>query len=198
MFIYWLMYIIPASLAMLFIGGKKHQNLMLWLIICSVFIILIGFRHEVGSDWFSYLYHYQRVVGVNLNQAVIQGDPGYVFLNWLMARWGWGVYGVNLVSAIIFIVGLAVFCRQQEKSWLAFSVAVPYLMIAVVMGYTRQGIAIGLFFWAIAYLERGKLKYYLALLVIATLFHKTAVLMIPLGIFLYVGAEVAIGSYLVN
>jgi len=139
----------------------------------------------VGGDWFNYLYDYRRVVGVSLEQALFRGDPGYVFLNWLMARWGWGVYGVNLFAAIIFVVGLIIFCRQQVKPWLALSVAIPYLVVVVSMGYTRQAMAIGLFLWSLTHLERGNFKYFIVLVATAVLFHKTAVLMIPLGIFLY-------------
>jgi len=53
------------------------------------------------------------------------------------------------------------------------------------MGYTRQAMAIGLFLWALAHIERGNFKHFIVLLAIAAFFHKTAVLMIPLGIFLY-------------
>lgn len=158
---------------------------MPWFIVGLIFIVLIGFRFDVGGDWGSYLRSYREMAGLTLNAVLKQGDPGYKYLNWLMAQWGWGVYGVNLVSGIIFVIGLTLFCRQQPKPWLTFSVAVPYLIIVVAMGYTRQGVAVGLFMWAITYLERGKLKYYLLLLAIATLFHKSAILMIPLGIFLH-------------
>ncbi len=102
-----------------------------------------------------------------------------------MANMGWGVYGVNLVCGSIFISGLIVFCLQQYKPWLAFAVAVPYLIVVVAMGYTRQGVALGLFFWALTYLEQGRFKHYFVLIATAVLFHKSAILMIPLGMFLY-------------
>jgi hypothetical protein len=139
----------------------------------------------LGGDWGNYLRHYQRIATAQLSEAFEYSDPGYAFLNWLTASWGWGINGVNLISATVFVTGLTLFCRQQPKPWLALAIAVPYLVVVVGMGYTRQAVAIGLFMWAITYLERGKLTYYLALLAVATLFHKSAVLMIPLGIFLY-------------
>jgi hypothetical protein len=113
------------------------------------------------------------------------GDPGYMLLNWCMAMLGWKIYGVNLVCGAIFISGLIALCVQQYKPWLAFAVAVPYLIVVVAMGYSRQGVALGLLFWGVAYLEQGRFKHYLAFVALAALFHKSAVLMIPLGIFLY-------------
>lgn len=178
------MYLLPAGFAIQNAGPVKQRRLIAWLVIGFIFIVLIGFRFDVGGDWGSYLRRYNEIARVTLSTALHLGDPGYKALNWMMAQWGWGIVGVNLVAAIIFVTGLTLFCRQQPKPWLAFAVAVPYLVVVVAMGYTRQGIAIGLFMWAITYLERGKLKYYLALLIVAALFHKSAVLMIPLGIFL--------------
>jgi len=184
MLIYWFMFLLPAWFAIANPSQISQRQLMPWIIVSMIFILLIGFRFEVGGDWGTYLKHYYRATGVSLSVALEHGDPGYVFLNWLMASWGWGISGVNLIAAIIFTAGLAVFCRQQPNPWMALAVAVPYLVVVVGMGYTRQGVAIGLLMLAITYLERGKIKHYLLLLVVAALFHKTAVLMIPLGIFL--------------
>ena len=185
MIIYWFMYLFPAGITMIYVSRYPKYSNLLWLGIGLLFVVLIGFRHEVGGDWYHYVHHYKRVIGVSLDAALVRGDPGYIFLNWIMASWGWGMYGVNVIAAFIFIAGLTIFCRQQPIPWLAFSVAVPYLLVVVAMGYTRQAVAIGLFLWAITFLERGNLKYYIVFVVIAALFHKTAVLMIPLGIFLH-------------
>ena len=185
MITYWFMYLLPAWFAIQSTSRVRQRQLISWLFVAFIFIVLIGFRHYVGGDWYNYLVRFQQVSHVTLDTALGSGDPGYQFLSWWMAQWEWGIYGVNLIAAIVFMTGLTLFCRQQPRPWLAFSVAVPYLVIVVSMGYTRQAIAIGLFMWAITYLEREKLKYYLALVALAALFHKTAVLMIPLGIFLH-------------
>ena len=185
MITYWLMYLFPAMLA-LRLEPKWHKDLKLWTLISLVFIILIGLRFEVGGDWFSYVFHYQEMTTIRLSTIFTKnGDIGYIFLNWLMAYWELGVASVNLISAIIFTSGLVFFCYQQERPLLAFSIAVPYLIIVVAMGYTRQAVAIGLFFGAIAFLETGRFKLYIALLLVAALFHKTVILLIPLGMFLY-------------
>jgi hypothetical protein len=63
-------------------------------------------------------------------------------------------------------------------------VAIPYLIVVVAMGYTRQGVALGFVFWGLAALENKQFKKFLILVVFAATFHKSAVLMIGLGIFL--------------
>jgi hypothetical protein len=106
-------------------------------------------------------------------------DPAYNLLNWLAGQLGLGIWAVNLVCAAIFTAGLVKLCRAQPNPPLAILVAVPYLVIVVAMGYTRQAAALGLIMYAITFLDRGSyLRIGLTLLVAAT-FHKTAVVIIP-------------------
>ena len=184
MLTYWLMFLIPASLA-LFVGQSRKSSLMLWTFIGFFFMILIGFRYQVGGDWYNYLGHYNRVIGVSLSEAMKGGDPGHKFLNWLSARWDLGIYGTNVVYGTVFMIGLIRFSRQQVYPWIAMAVAVPYLVMVVAMGYSRQAVAIGFFLMAVSYLREGRFKTYIFLIVVAALFHKTAILLLPLGMFLY-------------
>lgn len=181
MLAYWLMFVVPSSVVLF----SKRRNALLFIGVGVLFIVLIGFRFEVGGDWLSYVKHYTSMENVAFRDALEKGDPGHQFLNWLMYRWDMGVYGTNVIYAVIFVIGLMKFSRAQLYPWIAVSVAVPYLVIVVAMGYSRQGVAIGLFLWAVTYLEKGRFKTYIGLILIAALFHKTAMLLLPLGIFLY-------------
>jgi hypothetical protein len=178
------MYLATALPALLIAPRQQKLNWFPWVILGVSFTLFIGFRHEVGGDWGSYLRHYHRMLGVPFAQAFETGDPGYVFLNWWMVKWELGVYGVNLVCGAIFTSGLIIFCRDQPRPWLAFTMAYPYLIVMVANGYTRQSVALGLIFWALTHLEHGHFKKYVGFVLAGCLFHKTAVLMIPLGIFL--------------
>jgi hypothetical protein len=179
------MYFIPAGMA-LFLGQKKQTKILPWILVGILYTLLIGFRFEVGGDWFTYVHHYERTVGLSLKDAMHHfDDPGHRFLNWLSAKWNMGVYGTNVMYGAIFMFGLIKFSKQQTYPWLSIAVAVPYLITVVAMGYSRQGVAIGLFLLAITYLDNGKFVMYVVLILIAALFHKTAILLLPLGMFLY-------------
>jgi len=184
MLTYWLMYFIPASIA-LFLGRRDQKSPILWMFVGTVFIILIGFRLS-GGDWNNYYTRYMHIVGLSFQEAM-QGfdDPANKFLNWLSAQWDLGVFGTTVVYATVFIYGLTKFSKAQTYPWIAFSVAVPYLVIVTAMGYARQGVAIGIFMLAVTYLNRGKFLTYIFLIFVAALFHKTAILLLPLGVFLY-------------
>ncbi len=184
MLMYWLLYIIPASMA-LFMARRQQYNLVAFILMGFVFILIIGFRHKVGGDWNNYLRMYNEMFGVAFANIFDNGDPAHNFFNWLMYRWDWGVYGSNVIYSTIFMIGLVQFSRRQSYPWLAMAVAVPYLITVVVMGYSRQGVAIGLFLLGVTYLDRGRFIIYILFIILATMFHKTAILLLPLGVFLY-------------
>jgi len=144
----------------------------------------IGFRYKVGADWETYEFLFSYVGYADLGRALALGDPGYQFINWLVRWLGGEIWAVNLICAVIFTWGLYRFARAQPDPWLAFVVAVPYLIVVVAMGYSRQAVAIGVLMAGLAAIERGASVYRFAFYVgAAALFHKTAVLVFPLVVF---------------
>ncbi len=181
---YWLLFLF-ASGAVLGAHGGRQGRWWVWWTFGAVLLLVVGLRDHVGCDWLAYEFYLERAARSDFSELWALSDPGYQLTNWISAQLGWGVYGNNVLCALIFTIGLFVFSRQQPLPWLAVAVAVPYLVIVVSMGYTRQAVALGFVFWALTALESRNLRRYLLLVALATLFHKTAVLMIPLGLFLF-------------
>lgn len=146
----------------------------------AVAALAIGLRHEVGTDWNSYFIMFRRMSRSDLFQALAGADPAYMGLNWAAGQLGVGIWPVNLVCALLFIFGLMRFARLQPNPWLAVVVAVPYLMIVVGMGYTRQAVAIGLSMAGFAAIARGSFVRFVLWVLAGALFHRTAVVLIPL------------------
>jgi len=179
MFVYLGMFAYVAIGAV--ISSFRNLNLrsgVLWLTSIAL-IILIGFRWEVGADWNSYrmILHYSRIS--DAANVSLRSEPGYALLNWIAANQGWGIWFPNLICAIIFTYGLMVFCRQQPNPWLALVVAVPYLVIGVGMGFTRQSAAVGLIMLAMVELTRGNRTRVFVNIGLATLFHTSAIVLAP-------------------
>ncbi len=146
--------------------------------------LMIGLRHEVGADWEQYQFIFSYAGYADLERQWRLGDPGYQTLNWLVKRAGGDLWLVNLVSGGIFMGGLWRLCREQREPWLAMLVAVPYLIVVVAMGYTRQAIAIGILMAGLAAVLRGGSTLRFVLYVAAAaLFHKSAVVVLPLVAF---------------
>lgn len=182
MIVYWLMYLLPTLVAVLPLRGTTAFRNLAWVIIGTATSLLVGLRHEVGADWHRYSELYDLAADGLLLEAVLLLDPAYGALNWLMASLGTGVHAVNLICAGVFVTGLIIFCRHQPLPWLAFAIAIPYATIVVAMGYTRQSAALGLILAALTTLHGGQLLRYMLLVSIAALFHKSALLMLPIGL----------------
>ena len=143
--------------------------------------LLIGLRYEVGGDWETYAFWFKYAGGVDLGRMLEFKDPAYQVLNWSAKQLGFQIWVVNLVCGAIFSWGLLRFVRTQPDPWLAMLIAVPYLVVVVAMGYTRQAVAIGILMAGLASVRRGASTLQFALWVgAAALFHRTAVVMLPL------------------
>lgn len=164
---------------------NERLKQLIWILIFTIFTIFIGLRNEVGADWQSYKKFFDYVnetpapSGDILSYLSIQ-DIGYVVLNWLSAYLGFGIYGVNLVCAAIFMTGLMLFCRNQPLPWLAFTVAIPIFVVTISMGPVRQATALGLVFMAILAYQENKLIKFILLIFIAGLFHKSSLIVLGL------------------
>lgn len=182
---YWLMFLLPAIASLS--GSVKPQlpsrkMTAGWGVTGVVLALLIGWRQQVGGDWGNYAAHYADAISTPLEALLTKGDPGY----WLLLGWaaheGISYQTANLFFGIIFTIGLVAFCRQQPRPWLALTVAVPYLVIVLGMGYTRQGVALGLIMLGLVALGRGVLWKFVLCAALAATFHKSAVVLVPLAI----------------
>ncbi len=184
MLVYWLLFAFFATGALLSVRQGEGQPSLLFIVGSAIIALLIGLRYEVGGDWETYQFLFSYARYADLGRLLQLGDPGYQLLNWFAQRVGNDIWVVNLVCGSIFAWGLYRFCRVQPDSWLAFTVAIPYLVVVVGMGYSRQAVAIGILMAGLASLARGasilKFTIYVAA---AALFHKTAVVVLPLVIF---------------
>ena len=148
-------------------------------------VIMVGLRHEVGQDWINYLQHIDNYESNLLALIIdIETESLYRVLIWAAAETGTGIYFINTVCALFFIYGLIYFCREQKLPWLALVISIPYLVVVVGMSYTRQSVAIGLILIGLVVLGNGNIRHYIFLILFATLFHKSALVMMPLVLLL--------------
>ncbi|HEY8009615.1 MAG TPA: EpsG family protein [Rudaea sp.] len=181
MLIYWLMFWLP------FLGAISPKRMInsqarfMFLLVCLIFTIFMGLRDMVGGDWTNYLPLFGYISTLNFAWAIELKDPGYALLNWIVAKAGGEIYSVNLVCAAIMMAGAFRFCRSLPNPWLALLVAVPYMLIVVGMGYTRQAVALGFAMFGLVSLGRGRIFSFIACIAVGALFHSSAVLLIPIA-----------------
>lgn len=187
MLLYWLLFAVFATGAVLSTSGdpfRARKPSPLILLAGLLIVALVGLRFRVGADWESYEFMFSYARYAEWGRVVTFGDPGYQTLNWLVQHADFDIWVVNFVCAIVFTWGLLRLARTQPLPWLAVVVAIPYLVIVVAMGYSRQAVAIGIIMAGLAALARGASLVRFAIYVaVAALFHKTAVVVLPLLVF---------------
>ena len=184
MAVYWFMFSIPLLAYIFNAKVSSETRFVLISLFLLIFSIVIGFRYEVGGDWDSYLKLYYSFTGDAAleNFSFLHADFLYFVLNVLAHNLRLGIWFINLICALLLIVGILVFCNQQRNFYLALLVCVPYLVIVVGMGYSRQAAAIGLSFLAIAMLNKQKPLLFLFCLFLGVLFHKSCLILAPFGV----------------
>lgn len=183
MLFYWILFLIPATLAISqksknSLIGRTSQNQVGWFIVLFVLTSVIGLRHEVGEDWKSYMRHVDTAALMTFGEITKVPDPAYFILNWIGSNFGGGVYTVNIICGLLFSIGLISFARSLPRPALAMAVAAPYLILVVAMGYSRQGVAIGISMLGLSYLERSRISKFVLSICLASLFHKSAIVLL--------------------
>ena len=186
---YWVMFLVPAVAALqerwrypwLSRAALGPRVETVWLLVALALTLLIGYRFEVGGDWGAYLRHFYSVQWLDLADVLQFSDPGYYLLNWLSMQAGGFIYAVNLMAGLLFSLGLVVFCLSLPRPWLGLAAAMPYLVIVVAMGYSRQGVALGLAMLGLVALGHGATLWFLFWVLLGATFHKSAVILLPIA-----------------
>ena len=159
---------------------SRHRNAVLWAIAWLVYVLFIGLRHEVGGDWNGYLIITERIAHSELLDAISDQEIFFSIITWISARLGFGVYGANLLGAMVFCTGLFSFCNRLPNRWLALAAATPFLAIVAVMSANRQGMAIGVLLFVMARWREWGIGKRAIGIIIASGFHNSALLMLVL------------------
>jgi len=185
---YWLMLLVPMLAGLSPWKAKGTLSNLQWFLYGALLIFIIGLRHKVGGDWDNYIGNFIGLEGVSFSEAItvqsVSHDFAYETIHWFSLNYLNGIYSTNLICAVIFVAGLLRVCKNMPFPWLALVISIPYLVIVVAMGYTRQGVAIGFIMWGLIDLINGKKIRFYIMVLLAVLFHKTSLFMLPIG-FLY-------------
>lgn len=160
--------------------NERKQPHIAYALLLLAFVVIIGFRFEVGGDWFAYEEIVNFISVETFAYSMTTGDMGFSFVAWVSTRLGFGSTGPTFVCGAVLVFGLWRFGQTLTQPWLALTAAVPYLIIVVGMGYVRQSAAIGFILLALIQFERGSITHFGKWMLAATLFHVSALCVLPL------------------
>lgn len=172
-----LTFVFLCSLA---ISKSNVINNMLFFLIFSVMVLVPSLRDvSVGSDSANYVLIFDRTNTINdvFNQTM---EPGYLTIAWLARQFGENYIWLFLFTSIVSVAGLVSGVKKYSlsPSWsFFFMLATGYYTFF--FNGARQGIALSITFFAIGAFYESRFKRLLAIVLIASFFHITALVLIP-------------------
>ncbi len=182
---YFLIFVLAAGSAIIAPRGaaRKRGGLVAFTLFGALLALMIGFRWQVGGDWGWDIHRMFFYADRGVTDYVNGMDPGYGLLLWLGWNSGFNIWFTHLVGGGIFAYGLARFCLNEVHPWLAMTVAIPYLVIVVAMGYDRQAVAIGFVMLAMVATQERSAPRFFRNSVLAASMHVTSLTLMPVFVF---------------
>jgi hypothetical protein len=140
--------------------------------------LFVGMRYHTGADYDGYELIYKNTMMLSLSKMLEATDRGFYTLVWALHQIDVEMWLLNLVCAIIFMVGLGRFAREMPNPWLTVVIALPYLIFVIAMSGIRQASAIGLFYLSIVAYRERRLVAAIFWLCAAASFHASAIVML--------------------
>ena len=182
MTLYWLLFLWPACAAYVLGEADSPKSRTAYWSLAVALSIVLGLRFRVGPDWDHYVENLNSPTAGSLIRALSHNEQAYWVLNWLAHSTGGGIWIMNLPCAMVFIAGVFVLCRRLSNPWLGIVVAMPFLIIVIGMNYPRQSAALGLAYLGIVALQNDQLGRFSVLILSASLFHLSALVVLPLAL----------------
>lgn len=160
---------------------NKKSNFLIFLI-----IFLFSFSYQMGSDWLVYQDWYENIFSKlswsDISSQVIDAERGYILLNLIFLNLGFSyeLFMGTVLSVCTFII-LKFIQKESKNYYLAFYFfLINGFLVALLEPITRQLIAVTFFIIAVKYIKERKVYKYILTIIIATQFHDSAFLLLPL------------------
>lgn len=169
----WYIFLYISLLILLFISKVYRSQFFLYIFV-GILVCFSGFRYNAGIDYDAY----QSLI--YSNNPLLRIEPFSAFLL-LLARSYNAPWIFFFLTSIIYVLsiflGLSKFKAFGRLSVFLFTTfTLSYLSS---FGFVRQFVASGLVFWGFSFLYHHKRLYYIILVIIASLFHISAIVFLP-------------------
>lgn len=156
----------------------KNKKLYFCIWVFIQLTLILGMRWGIGTDYFSYESHYQKVIQEGLFYS--EFEPGFNFLNLLADRLGTGFQGVIAISSAITIACVVYAVYQcSDSPCLSVILYLTFGFYCSAMNQIRACMAVSISLAAISFLLKGKTLKYIICILAASLFHITALCLLP-------------------
>lgn len=169
-------------------GGRCNKSCNIYLFIVGAILVLIpGFRDmSIGLDTYQYVDFFESLPE-DLIKAFNESrfEEGYVLLNYLFKKFD---FWLAQTAVSMLSVGMIFYMikKYSPMIWLSCLLFVLYCFYYRCFNEMRQAVALGIICVSFKFLAERKLRYYLACLALAALFHRTSLIFITSVVIFFV------------
>lgn len=164
---------IPAAFGL---SGRRRVALAQQLSVFTLYVLFMGWRYQVGPDWWGYQILHRRAARLEYADIFTQLEPGANLLFKLSYDLTGTMVLSNVVAAAILTGGIMAFSRRTNEPWLALVSATPYLVIAFGMSGIRQAMAAGILLYVLANEDRWSIVRQSVGVLVASTFHASGII----------------------
>jgi len=159
-------------------------NILFYRFFLFVLFLVAGFRDTIGCDWQNYEHIFNYQASIALAAMALKGEVGFYALTNTIKYFNLSYIHLNVACAFIFFYGFNVLAKRQKDPLTFLALAFPILIIGLPMSGIRQGAAVGILCIAlICFIDKKVLKF-IALVILATSFHTSAIVFLALTPFI--------------
>lgn len=181
----YVLYISIVILVPIFINiGEKKKSKKWWILSWLILTVIAGFRNKTGQDWGLYENAYSNLVyhGGNFLKGLFNIETSFKLFSWISYR----ILGNSLLLFLLYacltnFFALAAIYRFKDllnPAWAAFVYTGMLYFIQYNLG--RQFLAMMIIFFSIKEITDRHFVRFLIYICFASLFHSTAILVLPL------------------
>lgn len=181
---YFLQFFPPVCGKLIGKENYKTVNRVIIFTFFAVFLLMLSFRNiSIGTDLQNYYSYFQRYSRQGLNGIIKiikkpgedDVESGYIFLNWIFNRFSHDYQWFLAVVAIISVVPVAVlYYKNSEHAYLTVTLFTTVGIFSMFFSGLRQIIAVSIGILAYWAAKNKKIVRFILLVFLATLFHRTA------------------------
>ena len=164
--------------------NTRKQKLLVFIALFPLFF-LTGFRSSnVGNDTFIYVRAFDYISHFDtLRSSIINSrfEPGYAILNYICAKMGLSFVIMQVLTSIFIYISIGQFVIKYSRNiWLSCYIFLTLRFAFGPMNVVRMWIAVAILLFSVRFLESRKPIHFFAIVIIASLFHVSALVFILL------------------
>lgn len=168
-------------------GVSKERKNRLFLFVYLILCITSGCRYEVGSDYFSYKEMYEQTLSLDevsrwgSFSTDREAEIGYMFISSIFRTLGCDInimyLCISLVTTWIFLKSIKLY--NPKWFYLCVLTYFSFVFFVIDMSAVRQSISLAIYLYSIRYIHDRNVWRYSLLVLLASLFHISALVLFP-------------------